>query len=89
MDTFNYCRVCGAPSDELPWGEDGNTPSFNICNCCGVEFGYEDCNLSSIRIYRNQWVSKGYPWYHKKLKPYKWDLLKAVQQLNNIPKDFL
>jgi hypothetical protein len=33
--------VCGLEQGELPWGADGATPSFAICDCCGVEFGLE------------------------------------------------
>lgn len=36
-----YCRVCGLYLGYQPWGEDGKTPSYEICPCCGVEFGYE------------------------------------------------
>lgn len=37
-----HCRVCGLDQRELPWGEDGTSLTFAICDCCGVEFGYED-----------------------------------------------
>jgi len=30
------CRVCGLEQDDTPWGEDGKTASFNICDCCAV-----------------------------------------------------
>ncbi|PBC22211.1 hypothetical protein CK226_16405 [Mesorhizobium sp. WSM4311] len=37
------CRVCGLDqSPDMPWGESGGEPSYAICSCCGVEFGYED-----------------------------------------------
>lgn len=32
-----FCRVCGLPLDEDPWGEDGKTPNYTICPCCGVD----------------------------------------------------
>ena len=34
------CRVCGKVQDDPTWGEDGKTPTFDICDCCGVQFGY-------------------------------------------------
>ncbi|WP_407906848.1 hypothetical protein [Escherichia coli] len=43
------CRVCGAEQPEAPWGDDGETPTYDICNCCGVEFGYEDSTVQSIK----------------------------------------
>ena len=54
---LNTCRVCGyTDAIFFPWGNDGKTPSFEICKCCNVEFGYEDCQLSSIRKYRQKWL---------------------------------
>lgn len=51
---LNVCRVCGAKQLEPPWGNDGLTPSYEICDCCGVEFGYEDMNLNALKnIERN------------------------------------
>ena len=41
------CRVCGYINDEITW-EKGIYPTYNICPCCGVEFGYEDSDLASI-----------------------------------------
>jgi hypothetical protein len=54
-----YCRVCGLIQDDPPWGNDNNTPSFNICSCCGVEFGYEDATLNAIKNYRTTWLANG------------------------------
>ncbi len=42
------CRVCGLYIDDLPWGEDGNCPTYEICSCCGVEFGNEDYTVESV-----------------------------------------
>lgn len=50
-----FCRVCGfdcAPL--LPWGEDGLSPSYCICQKCGVEFGYEDASEAGIIKYREK-----------------------------------
>lgn len=40
-----FCRVCGLDQDENPWGEDNASPTFDICACCGTEFGYHDFTL--------------------------------------------
>ncbi len=79
------CRICGLYQDEEPWGEDGKTPSFNICDCCGSEFGYEDCTFHSVENARTQWKLKGYPWYNTKYAPIDWSL--AVQ-LTQIPSEY-
>ena len=51
------CHICGYTElNEGSWGEDGNSPSFDICPCCGVEFGYEDCFEIEINKYRVNWL---------------------------------
>lgn len=68
------CRVCGWLSDDAPWGKDGATPSFEICDCCGVQFGYEDCNAASIVSFRKTWLDKGASWFNKDVRPENWSL---------------
>jgi hypothetical protein len=82
----NFCRICGLDQGEPPWGDDGKTPSFIICDCCGVEFGYEDTLLSSIRLYRKRWLSEGANWSDIKYKPSNWNL---NDQLKQIPELYL
>lgn len=57
---IRYCRVCGLKYEEPPWGFDGKTPSFEICQCCGVEFGYEDATVVGVNRYRKKWISSGH-----------------------------
>lgn len=54
-----YCRVCGLKQEDAPWVKHGDTPSFEICDCCGVEFGYEDRINKSIQKYRENWLNNG------------------------------
>ena len=37
------CPVCGYAYLEEPPRDEKGRPSFDICDCCGIEFGYEDC----------------------------------------------
>ena len=80
-----YCRVCGLYSEELPWGEDGKTPSYDFCYCCGVEFGYEDYIVETVKCYRNEWIENGAKWSEEEFKPENWDL---EEQMKNIPERF-
>ncbi|HFT8656195.1 MAG: hypothetical protein E7D37_04275 [Enterobacter cloacae] len=82
---FYVCRVCGAEQLDPPWGEDSQIPNYDICDCCGVEFGYEDMNLESIKRYRQKWLDSGANWFRKKNKPESWSL---DRQLQNIPKQY-
>lgn len=81
-----YCRVCGYKNSEPPWGEDDESPDWDICPCCGVETGYEDVILSTIRLYRERWLADGAKWLDRKEKPSDWDL---AEQMKNIPPQFL
>jgi hypothetical protein len=75
------CRVCGLQQDDPPWGEDGNTPSFNICDCCGIEFGYEDATIVAIKKMREKWLSEGTVWSEPKAKPKDWTLEVQLEQI--------
>lgn len=85
MNEF-VCRICGFPLEEKPWGEDGEAPTYDICPCCGVEFGNEDYCLDSIREYRIRWINNGCQWFRPRECPVKWD---CKEQMENIPKCFL
>jgi hypothetical protein len=83
-DRLDHCRVCGFEDGE-PWGPDGSTPSFGICPCCGVEFGYEDITLDGVKDYRADWLSAGAKWFDERERPSDWSL---ALQLANIPGRF-
>lgn len=76
-----YCRVCGLRQDSRPWGEDGKTPSFEVCDCCGVEFGYEDSSPKAADAYRQAWLARGAPWFHDAAKPPGWALEKQLSAM--------
>lgn len=80
------CRVCGYYNDNLPWGKDGNCPTYEICPCCGVEFGNEDCTKESTKQYRKKWINDGAKWFEPEEKPKNWN---KEEQFINIPQEFL
>ncbi|WP_292556379.1 hypothetical protein [Mesorhizobium sp.] len=81
------CRVCGLSQyPDLPWGEDGRQPSFNICDCCGVEFGYGDDGLENCLRLRRHWVEvERCRWFSPRDRPADWDL---PAQIRGIPKAY-
>lgn len=81
----NHCRVCGYELSFSPWGEDGESPTWDICPCCGTEFGYEDCTRASARKKREKWISSGKKWFKEREKPTDWNY---EEQSINIPADF-
>ena len=62
-DTCRRCRVCGYDLHEPPWSQDGLTPTYLICPCCGGQAGYEDTSPETARRYRDKWVAEGRPWW--------------------------
>lgn len=83
--SINVCRICGLIQDEAPWGKDGDSPSFDFCSCCGVEFGYQDCTPIAVRYFRKLWLEEGAGWLNANEKPTDWSL---DEQLKNIPEEF-
>src|SRR5437899_1482451 len=50
------CPVCGYPAMEEP------PDDFAICPCCGVEFGYDDAEMSHAEL-RQHWLDSGAHWF--------------------------
>jgi hypothetical protein len=77
----NNCRVCGLTQAEAPWGMDGQTPSFDYCDCCGTQFGYQDCLLQGIKAQRERWINNGRNWSNEATKPKEWSFDKQKHQI--------
>lgn len=80
-DHIFRCRVCGWRNMEPPWGIDGKSPSFDFCECCGIEFGHGDNNLEAVRASRARWVDGGAKWYESKMKPAAWSLQEQLKKV--------
>lgn len=79
-----HCRVCGYKYQDPTWFED-ETPSHDICVCCGVQFGYEDTQQEAVREYRNNWMQNGAKWFsaNHRFKLNSWDLELQLLQIPN------
>jgi hypothetical protein len=62
-----YCPVCGTNYfPYMPWGIDGDSPTYDICSdCCGVEWGADDIHwgdeaatLENIHRLRAAWIKE-------------------------------
>jgi hypothetical protein len=53
-------------------------PSYEVCNCCGFEFGNDDepgaAEPESFRSYLNNWIVGGARWFDPALQPLNWSL---------------
>ena len=74
MKIYN-CPVCGwgpykepyCSVQELRW-------SYDICECCGCEFGLDD-NL----IHYQEWLDSGCEWFEPELKPSNWKIENQIK----------
>ncbi|WP_432287288.1 hypothetical protein SLT36_10455 [Aminobacter sp. BA135] len=86
---LSHCRVRGFDHfPDWPWAEDGKQPSYDICLCCGVQFGYEDETANGCYASRKNWVETrqcGF-WSLPTMKPPPdWS---PSRQLRQVPADF-
>ncbi|GAA1456588.1 hypothetical protein GCM10009619_06140 [Williamsia maris] len=80
-DGTRYCRVCGFEPADPPWGLDGLSPTYEICPCCGVEYGNEDYTEAAASNYRDQWLANGAKWSDPRTPS---DGLSAIARLGRI-----
>lgn len=57
----NMCLVCGLVGLEAPAYDSHGCASFEICSCCGTEFGYDDATRSHAEL-RAAWIEGGMKW---------------------------
>jgi hypothetical protein len=81
---MNTCPVCGYSELQKPAYDRFGYPSFEICPCCGVEFGYQDARRSHESL-RAEWVAKGTQWRFPEARPPGWDPLLQLQSAANDP----
>lgn len=82
MDNKHVCPACGYQGLEEPPYDIYNNPSYEICSCCGFEFGFDDGSEGmSYQKYREKWIKDGAQWFTKELRPNNRNL---EEQLKNI-----
>ncbi|MBM0065910.1 hypothetical protein [Alkalicoccobacillus gibsonii] len=92
--TFYRCPVCGYPGlDEPPYDTFGCS-SFDICSCCGFQFGVDDDDHDEnnepiiyskeelYTHYRNAWIASG-------AKPISEDFPERLLKTNGSLKDHI
>ena len=83
------CPVCGYQLDCPAWSDD--LPSFEICPCCGTQFGYDDfcggdadARRNWWRQARRDWVANGMQWWSDNPPPDRCDAASQVAQITDI-----
>lgn len=80
MDIANHqFPVCGFPTLTEPPYDEHDCASFEICPCCGTEFGNDDATQSHVDI-RLAWFNRGAKWFSETtLPPPQWDPMKQLR----------
>ena len=64
------CPVCGYPELNKPPYGGSPDPSYEICNSCGFEFGYDDHSEGfTFQQWRQKWIEGGMVWWSTYRKP--------------------
>lgn len=62
---------------EPPYEDFLGTPSYEVCRCCGFEFGNDDnpgtSSPESFEDYRAAWLASGGKWFDPAARPEEWD----------------
>ncbi len=67
---FSYCPICGyGPRLEPYKSVEELRGSYDICVCCGCEYGYDDTPATF-----EGWKHSGYKWFSPKAMPPQWNL---------------
>ena len=67
----NICPICNYDGLFEPPYNDNGFGSYEICPCCGFQFGYDDFpnKDEQINLWREQWMVGGCKWFSNCRKP--------------------
>jgi hypothetical protein len=61
-----------------PYSRHFGNPSYEVCACCGFEFGNDDdpgtAPPVTFKEYLNEWINDGKEWFDDSRKPENWHL---------------
>src|SRR5205814_3549027 len=86
LDAPAYEKLGPPPWDiraEPPYEATFGLPSYEVCPCCGFEFGNDDnpgtAKPSTFAEYRSEWIALGCPWFSPKCRPENWSLAEQLK----------
>ena len=90
LDTPPYKNVINPPYKDgikPPYVIDLGDPSYDVCPCCGFEYGNDDNPIGTVagdsfEEYRKKWITNGAKWFDEKLKPANWNLEEQLKKAN-------
>lgn len=83
---FYTCPVCGYDKLNNPLYDNNGNGTYEICVCCGFEFGADDFpdKEKAYKKWRNNCKKNGCKWFSKYAKPS--DDWNATEQIKKIEK---
>lgn len=86
LRTLPYAELRSLPvSDDLepPYSQYFGDPSYEVCDCCGFEYGNDDEPGTGLpvtfRRYREEWISGGTQWFAPSRRPVDWSLADQLE----------
>lgn len=77
------CPACGFDLGFEPWTK--GEASFEICPCCGIQFGCDDAEPSKRAQlhaeWRQRWIAEGMLWWSGRGEPADWNALEQVRRV--------
>lgn len=80
----HLCPVCGWPELADPPYDEAGHGSYEICPCCGFEFGYDDDAQGETHSqYRARWIAGGMQWWSRnRPEPIGWEPARQLAQIS-------
>jgi len=83
MNSLHLCPVCGFEGLHEPAYDSQGCASFDICPCCGIQFGYDDASVVH-RALRAAWIAKGTQWVSRsRPRPAGWEPSEQLRRLRS------
>lgn len=89
LETPPYENMPPAPQAVIstvkpPYSETWGTASYEVCTCCGYEFGYDDDPGGgqgglSFAAYLRNWCNDGMNWLAPSARPQNWSLAQQLK----------
>ena len=75
---------------EPPYEDSLGPASYDVCSCCGFEFGFDDnpgasARADSFESYRQDWLDRGAPWFSPVARPAGWSVDEQLAAAGLIP----
>ncbi len=76
----NWLSLPVHPGLKPPYEQHFGMASYEVCLCCGFEFGHDDdFGGETFQESLEKWIARGAPWFWEKEKPEGWSLERQLK----------